>query len=98
MTTYTDTCTSPIGELRVAVDDRGRLCALDLPGGKTTHTHTDAVASRRHCAHVVRQLREYFAGKRTAFELDLAPEGTEFQQRAWRALRRIPFGRTASYQ
>ena len=44
-----------------------------------------------------RQLSEYFAGKRTQFELPLAPRGTEFQKKVWRSLRQIPFGETKSY-
>lgn len=44
-----------------------------------------------------RQLAEYFAGKRTHFELPLAPAGTEFQKRVWQALGQIPFGQTQSY-
>jgi methylated-DNA-[protein]-cysteine S-methyltransferase len=44
-----------------------------------------------------RQLREYFAGERTRFELPLEPRGSEFQQKVWRALREIPFGKTRSY-
>ncbi|MGC1207213.1 MAG: methylated-DNA--[protein]-cysteine S-methyltransferase [Ornithinimicrobium sp.] len=43
------------------------------------------------------QLREYFAGERTDFDLPLAPHGTDFQHRVWGALRDIPFGETASY-
>jgi methylated-DNA-[protein]-cysteine S-methyltransferase len=45
-----------------------------------------------------RQLAAYFAGERTDFDLPLAAEGTDFQQRVWRALRAIPFGRTCSYR
>jgi methylated-DNA-[protein]-cysteine S-methyltransferase len=44
-----------------------------------------------------RQLSDYFAGKRTQFELPLEPRGTEFQKKVWRHLRRIPFGKTRSY-
>jgi methylated-DNA-[protein]-cysteine S-methyltransferase len=44
-----------------------------------------------------RQLSEYFAGKRTRFDLPLQPDGTEFQKKVWRALREIPFGKTKSY-
>ena len=44
-----------------------------------------------------RQLKEYFAGKRREFDLPLRMEGTEFQQRVWRELTRIPFGETRSY-
>jgi methylated-DNA-[protein]-cysteine S-methyltransferase len=44
-----------------------------------------------------RQLGEYFAGKRTAFDLPLAPRGTEFQMEDWKALQDIPYGETRSY-
>lgn len=43
------------------------------------------------------QLEEYFAGRRTEFDLPLAPEGTEFQQRVWAELLRIPYGETSTY-
>jgi len=43
------------------------------------------------------QLGEYFLGQRRSFDLPLAPEGTAFQQRVWRALSAIPFGKTRSY-
>jgi methylated-DNA-[protein]-cysteine S-methyltransferase len=41
--------------------------------------------------------REYFDGRRRQFDLPLAPEGTPFQQRVWRALLDIPYGQTTSY-
>ena len=44
-----------------------------------------------------RQLTEYFAGARRAFDLPLAASGTPFQRRVWEALRRIPYGETISY-
>jgi methylated-DNA-[protein]-cysteine S-methyltransferase len=44
-----------------------------------------------------RQLEEYFAGARTRFDLRLAPRGTPFQERVWKALQDVAFGRTASY-
>ena len=44
-----------------------------------------------------RQLREYFAGERTVFDLPLAPEGTAFQRLVWTALTKIPFGETRTY-
>lgn len=44
-----------------------------------------------------RQLEAYFARRRTAFELPLAPQGSPFQQRVWEELRRIPYGETVSY-
>ena len=44
-----------------------------------------------------RQLKEYFRGERTQFDLPLAPKGTAFQQKVWDALRTIPYGETRSY-
>ncbi|HEX9788880.1 MAG TPA: methylated-DNA--[protein]-cysteine S-methyltransferase, partial [Candidatus Binatia bacterium] len=44
-----------------------------------------------------RQLKEYFFGTRTEFDLPLEPKGSEFQIKVWRALRQIPFGQTRSY-
>lgn len=44
-----------------------------------------------------RQLQAYFAGRLTAFDLPLAPNGTDFQRRVWSALTKIPFGTTISY-
>src|SRR5687768_2268113 len=45
----------------------------------------------------VKQLNEYFAGKRTKFELPLNPEGTDFQKQVWKELARIGYGKTTTY-
>jgi len=45
----------------------------------------------------VYQLREYFEGNRKTFDLEINPQGTDFQRRIWDALLDIPFGKTASY-
>jgi methylated-DNA-[protein]-cysteine S-methyltransferase len=44
-----------------------------------------------------KQLLDYLAGRRKSFELLLAPEGTEFQQKVWKALQEIPCGEIRSY-
>lgn len=44
-----------------------------------------------------RQLREYFSGKRTAFDLPISPKGTDFRRAVWNALLEIPYGETRSY-
>ena len=43
------------------------------------------------------QLDEYFEGKRTNFNLKLNPKGTEFQQKVWSALTKVPYGKTRTY-
>jgi methylated-DNA-[protein]-cysteine S-methyltransferase len=43
------------------------------------------------------QLRAYFAGELTDFDLPLATTGAPFQQRVWAELRKIPYGSTVSY-
>lgn len=45
----------------------------------------------------VSQLNDYFEGKRTNFDLVLNPKGTDFQQKVWKGLLEIPFGKTMSY-
>jgi len=45
----------------------------------------------------VTQLQDYFDGKRTHFDFQLNPDGTEFQQKVWKGLCEIPFGKTISY-
>ncbi|WP_294404762.1 methylated-DNA--[protein]-cysteine S-methyltransferase [uncultured Clostridium sp.] len=44
------------------------------------------------------QLQEYFSGKRKSFDLPLAPKGTDFQKKVWKALQEIPYGSTCSYK
>lgn len=46
---------------------------------------------------VSRELEEYAAGERTHFTFAIAPEGTDFDRRVWRAVQAIPYGRTKTY-
>jgi len=46
---------------------------------------------------VLEQLKEYFDGSRTRFQITLNLQGTSFQRQVWQALQRIPYGRTVSY-
>ena len=46
----------------------------------------------------VKELEEYFQGKRKEFTVPCRPEGTDFQKRVWEALTRIPYGETRTYK
>jgi methylated-DNA-[protein]-cysteine S-methyltransferase len=92
--TYT-TMQSPLGELTLMAED-GLLTGLFLPGEEMAPP-AGAVRDDGAFAAVRRQLEEYFAGERDAFDLPVGPVGTPFQQRVWDELARIPYGQTISY-
>jgi methylated-DNA-[protein]-cysteine S-methyltransferase len=91
---------APIGRIQLTADDEG-LIGLHINGQKyeATPQANWAEAPRDRLLSAARkQLDEYFAGGRTEFDVPLAPRGTAFQRRVWRALERIPFGTTVSYR
>jgi methylated-DNA-[protein]-cysteine S-methyltransferase len=55
-------------------------------------------SSARILAKAVRQLEEYFAGERREFDLPLDRKGTDFQEKVWNELSKIPYGKTVSYK
>jgi methylated-DNA-[protein]-cysteine S-methyltransferase len=95
MSAYTDTLTSPIGTLTVVVNGDGALTHV-LFEGQSPRPGAQPDAAR--CAPAVAQLREYFAGERTEFDLPLAPAGSEFQRRVWDELRRVEYGAVTDYR
>ncbi|MFL6089198.1 MAG: methylated-DNA--[protein]-cysteine S-methyltransferase [Aeromicrobium sp.] len=82
---------TPIGGLRLHAH-AGLLTAIDFDAQPRGHRLPDPVLDDAE-----RQLSEYFAGELTEFDLPLANEGTEFQQKVWAELRRIPYGETSTY-
>ena len=83
---------SPVGPLvLVGSDEALERVEFDSAPDPTWRRDDDAFGAARE------QLAAYFAGERERFDLALAPRGTPFQLRVWRALREIPFGRTATY-
>lgn len=85
---------SPVGELLLIGEDDA-LVGLYMVERKTDPEQGLPDASRLSPAR--RQLEDYFAGRRTGFDLALRPQGTDFQRRVWNALREIPYGQTISY-
>ena len=94
---FYDYLDSSIGPLLIAGNGEG-LKRIEFPRrGKPVKPEPDWQKNPRELREVTRQLKDYFAGKRTRFDLKLAPEGTEFQRQVWKALRTIPYGKTISY-
>jgi methylated-DNA-[protein]-cysteine S-methyltransferase len=99
MTTFYTTFESPVGPL-LLMSDGTSLTGLHTESDK----HRPAVQSdwirddaATPFAQVKAQLRGYFEGRLTEFDLPLAPQGTKFQMTVWRELCNIPFGETISY-
>jgi len=82
---------APFGEVLVVKDGSAVVEIRFRPGA------IDALRDDNAVADVAAQLHEYFRGQRCAFDLELAPRGTEFQLAVWKALQRIPYGETRSY-
>lgn len=85
------------------VEEDGRILALDLirkdGGVKSGPLAADAAREETPLLREARrQLEAYLAGRLRDFDLPLAPRGTPFQLKVWRALTRIPYGETRSYK
>lgn len=90
--TFTLRLFSPIGELLLTSDGEALTGLYMEPHPKVQSAGEDKIVRS-----AAKQLREYFAGARTAFDLPLKLDGTPFQQQVWEALCDIPFGATISY-
>jgi methylated-DNA-[protein]-cysteine S-methyltransferase len=85
---------TPLGALTLHAGPRG-LTGIAFPGrgGPLDETARD----RGALTAAARQLDEYFAAERTAFDLALDLGGTPFQRRVWTALLEVPYGTTVTY-
>lgn len=87
-------CDTVIGRIHIA--DNGKAVAgVFLPGETVPpgipRNETDVI--KRASA----QITEYLSGRRREFDVPVEPEGTDFQEKVWNALRTIPYGCTCSY-
>jgi len=87
---------SPLGDIVVIADDDW-LLRLILPGSRE-RVPDGAAEGGPTVDRAARELGEWFDGRRTAFDVPLAPEGTAFQRRVWAQLVAVPHGKTASYR
>lgn len=92
---------SPVGILLIAATDAG-ICGIYFEEhkhfkGKDGWLQTPTQLAVQHLENAATQLDEYFAGRRTEFDVVLDMTGTEFQRGVWTALGEIPFGKSVSY-
>jgi methylated-DNA-[protein]-cysteine S-methyltransferase len=89
--TVSRTIESPVGPLGVAASDRG-LTMVAFDGERGIECESELLDRAES------QLREYFAGTRTDFDLPLAPPVEGLLGRVLRALAEVPYGETVSYK
>ena len=87
---------SPVGKLTLVASKNG-LVAIDVRNNAKQEVTAKNPSAQAVLIQTKKQLEQYFAGKRKTFDVALDLVGTEFQVQAWRALCRIPFGKTISY-
>ena len=96
---YYDTYRSPQGGMLLLANEEG-LAGVFFDRQK--HHPEKKADWKKNTDHKLlrqakRELVEYFAGKRTRFEVALAPDGTPFQRSVWKAISTVGFGETISY-
>jgi len=88
-TTYHKT---PIGIAKIIGNVKGIIAVTVMD--ESVEIPEEIPACLQDC---VQQLDEYFKGARTDFDLKLNPLGTDFQQKVWKELLKVPYGKTATY-
>lgn len=83
---------SPLGFTKITGDANGITSISVLNSEETITSIIPEVLE--DCVY---QLNEYFNGTRENFDLNLNPQGTDFQKTVWNALFKIPFGKTTTY-
>ena len=84
---------SPIGEIEIKGTGK-EICSVNFVKGRKRGSAASLSPALREC---VKQLNEYFKGKRRIFELMLMMGGTDFQKTVWLSLLGVGYGETASY-
>ena len=90
---------SPIDDIMLVADDSALIGIYFVGCDHIPAASRRGTLNPKHpvLQRAATQLDEYFAGKRAKFSLPLRLAGTEFQEKVWREIARIPYGETISY-
>jgi methylated-DNA-[protein]-cysteine S-methyltransferase len=97
---HSTTFATPVGKFSLATDGAGAVVAAAFGSQAALQRRLGAgklQRDARRTAPLRREVEAYFSTGRRKSAAVLAPAGTPFQQRVWRALQEIPFGQTRSY-
>ncbi|EAE7767151.1 methylated-DNA--[protein]-cysteine S-methyltransferase [Listeria monocytogenes] len=88
---------SPVGDLFITIDEKWiRNISYDEP--KNWELLEGTIIEKELFQALTTQLDDYFEGKREHFDLPVLLKGTDFQQKVWQALSKIPYGVVVSYK
>jgi methylated-DNA-[protein]-cysteine S-methyltransferase len=82
---------TPLGTAKIKGDENGVSVISILQEGEISKEIP------LELKEAVSQLNDYFEGNRTQFTFEMNPKGTDFQRKVWKALLKIPYGKTISY-
>ncbi|MDR0699233.1 MAG: methylated-DNA--[protein]-cysteine S-methyltransferase [Tannerella sp.] len=88
---------SPAGSLRIVENGTG-ITNIDFLTNKPENPAEAEEKETFLLQTAAKQLSEYFAGKRTHFDVKLDLHGTDFRKRVWNVLCTIPYGETRTYK
>ena len=87
---------SPIGRIAIIGDDEA-INRLEIARDGVLSTDDQEIRSTAVLERAAAQLREYFEGSRTSFDVPVRLRGTQFQRSVWQQLQEIPFGEVRGY-
>jgi AraC family transcriptional regulator of adaptative response/methylated-DNA-[protein]-cysteine methyltransferase len=99
--------TTPLGPMMAVASEDG-ICLFDFTDRRMLETELKQIQKHfkstilpgksKYFEPVIKQITEYFEGKRKNFDIPLVTPGTEFQKNVWKVLQTIPYGETRSYK
>jgi methylated-DNA-[protein]-cysteine S-methyltransferase len=89
---FSKTISSPVGKISLLANESSLLSLKWGEEVTVKHSESNSIIEKAES-----QLEEYFSGKRFAFDIPLAPQGTAFQQLVWQQLLKISYGERMTY-